>query len=95
MISEPRTAVYRGSPHDGTVVTLHLSVRAGGMSVNYLLLSPLARGLFARAISESGTSLTMGDLQTPQQAALALKPFYKHIGGYPRYYNFYSKYAFK
>ena len=55
------------------------SCSAGGESVSYLVLSPLARGLFARAISQSGTSL-MRDLRTSQQAALSLKLFLKHLG---------------
>ena len=33
---------------------------AGAISVNYLLVSPLARGLFAKAISESGFARTPG-----------------------------------
>src|SRR5213076_3444090 len=33
---------------------------AGGMSVGSLIASPLARGLFQRAILESGTGVTVG-----------------------------------
>ncbi|MGA7538799.1 MAG: carboxylesterase family protein [Steroidobacteraceae bacterium] len=43
-------AAFGGDPHDVTL----FGESAGGMSVNALLMTPLARGLFARAIIESG-----------------------------------------
>jgi para-nitrobenzyl esterase len=41
---------FGGDPHNVTI----FGESAGGMSVNALLMSPLARGLFAKAIIESG-----------------------------------------
>lgn len=46
---------------DSTCVTL-FGHGAGGLAVNYLLLSPLTRGLFHRAISSSGNALVTGSL---------------------------------
>jgi para-nitrobenzyl esterase len=43
-------AAFGGDPHDITL----FGESAGGMSVNALLMTPLARGLFQRAIIESG-----------------------------------------
>ncbi len=43
-------ASFGGDPHNVTI----FGESAGGMSVNALLMSPLARGLFAKAIIESG-----------------------------------------
>ncbi|XP_051872920.1 carboxylesterase 5A-like [Pristis pectinata] len=38
---------------------------AGGLAVNYLLLSPLTRGLFHKAISSSGNALVTGSIAKP------------------------------
>lgn len=43
-------AAFGGNPHEVTI----FGESAGGMSVNLLLTSPLARGLFERAMIESG-----------------------------------------
>ncbi|MEJ2007378.1 MAG: carboxylesterase family protein [Acidobacteriota bacterium] len=43
-------AAFGGNPHEVTI----FGESAGGMSVNFLLTSPLARGLFQRAMIESG-----------------------------------------
>ncbi|MGD0191873.1 MAG: carboxylesterase family protein [Rhizomicrobium sp.] len=61
-------ASFGGDPANVTI----FGESAGGMSVNDLMASPLARGLFAKAISESGLGLnTIPTAALAQQAGLA------------------------
>jgi len=53
-------ASFGGDPSNVTI----FGESAGGVSVNDMMVSPLARGLFAKAISESGLGLT----HTPTEA---------------------------
>jgi len=60
---------FSGDPGRVTI----MGQQAGGASVHYLLLSPLTRGLFSRAVSMSGTALSWwASLKRPLEKAQKL-----------------------
>ncbi|XP_015115262.1 venom carboxylesterase-6 [Diachasma alloeum] len=57
-------AVFGGDPDNVTI----FGESAGAVSVHHLIMSPLTRGLFHRAISQSGTSLSPWAMYTQKTA---------------------------
>lgn len=58
-------ARFGGDPSQVTI----FGESAGGAAVHYLILSPEGRGLFARAISQSGSALNPWGFQTDPKAS--------------------------
>jgi len=62
-------AAFSGDPNQVTI----MGQQAGGASVHYLLLSPIARGLFNKAVSMSGSALAWwASIKRPQEKAKKL-----------------------
>jgi carboxylesterase 2 len=70
---------FGGDPDNITI----FGISAGAISVSMFIVSPLAQGLFRRAICQSGTCLLLGFAQTPQAGATLLGTLLDQISGFP------------
>jgi len=61
-------AAFGGDPNNVTII----GQSGGGMKVNFLMASPLAKGLFHRAVCQSGFTAGGTDLATAQQGGVNL-----------------------
>ncbi|XP_040183715.1 uncharacterized protein LOC120916837 [Rana temporaria] len=70
-------ADFGGNPDSVTI----FGESAGGMSVSALVLSPLAKGLFHRAIAESGTALVPGMFTKAAEETIFVRNIIANISG--------------
>ncbi|XP_063294084.1 carboxylesterase 5A-like [Pelobates fuscus] len=68
---------FGGNPQSVTI----FGISAGGISVSALVLSPLSKGLFHRAIAESGTALMPGLMTSKHEVVIFLRNLIANISG--------------
>jgi len=69
-------AAFGGNPDSVTI----FGESAGGASVHHLMLSPLAKGLFHKAISQSGVAFTTGGTAPPAEPRRNARILAKFVG---------------